>query len=50
MPFGLRPELWERLVNGVARGQYELLLGAGASFGALGGDLKPLPSAAELAV
>ncbi|GEM_PF-4045118 len=40
---------WQSLIEGLVRGEYHLLLGAGASRGALGGDNKPLPGASELA-
>ena len=33
----------EQIAQGLAYGEYSLLLGAGASFGALGGNGKPLP-------
>ncbi len=36
-------------MEGLARGEYHLLLGAGASLGASGGDGKPLPNASDLA-
>lgn len=48
-PFDLSTEDWRSLVRGVARGQYNLLLGAGASVGVLGGDGRLLPTAIELA-
>ena len=37
------------LLDGMVRGEYNLLLGAGASLGALGGDKAPLPGARDLA-
>ena len=39
---------WESLLEGLARGEYSLLLGAGASLGARGGDGNELPSAGDL--
>ena len=45
----LGPDLWAQLVQGVAREEYHLLLGAGASIGAKGGDGRPLGTATELA-
>lgn len=36
------------LMEGLARGEYHLLLGAGASLGALGGNERPLPNARTL--
>ena len=38
----------ENLLLGLARGEYHLLLGAGARVGAPGGDGRPLPTAATL--
>lgn len=38
-----------QLINGLALGHYSLLLGAGASAGAIGGDGKPLPIGNALA-
>jgi hypothetical protein len=46
--FGLPAEEWQALVDAVADHRYNLLLGAGASFGAVGGDGKPLPLADQL--
>lgn len=46
---GISKENWRLLVDGVARGEYNLLLGAGASIGALGGDGSPVPLASDLA-
>ena len=37
-------KIMDRVAHGVARGEYSLLLGAGASMGALGGNGRPLPS------
>ena len=37
-----------RIAEGVCRGEYSLLLGAGASIGSLGGNNKPLPSGPQL--
>ncbi|MFZ2209066.1 MAG: SIR2 family protein [Porticoccaceae bacterium] len=37
------------IADAVARGEYSLLLGAGASSGGTGGDQKPIPMAADLA-
>src|SRR5712691_229819 len=44
----LKNEEWESLLEGLARGEYHLLLGAGASIGACGGDGRPLPNARTL--
>ena len=38
------PAQLARVAEGVGRGEYSLLLGAGASIGALGGNAEPLPS------
>ncbi len=37
------------VADAVARGEYSLLLGAGASYGGIGGDGLPIPMAADLA-
>ena len=37
-----------KVVEGVARGEYSFLLGAGASAGAIGGNGRPLPTGPEL--
>ena len=42
------PELIKRVAEGVFRREYSLLLGAGASLGAIGGNGEPLPSGPEL--
>jgi hypothetical protein len=47
--FDIDAGTWSALVAGVARREYNLLLGAGASIGAIGGDGAPLPNAAGLA-
>ena len=41
-------QLLTKVAEGVARGEYSLLLGAGASVGAMGGNGVPLPSGPEL--
>lgn len=46
--FGLSSELARSLVEGMATSEYGLLLGAGFSAGAIGGDKEPLPSAWKL--
>ncbi len=50
MPFGLDDSLWHSLLRGVALADYHLLLGAGASRGALDRYGKSLPGAPDLAV
>lgn len=45
---GLSSEDLDQLAEGVARGRYHLLLGAGASVGGRGGDDRPLPSGDRL--
>ena len=42
------PEQLTRVAEGVSRGEYSLLLGAGASIGSLGGNNQPLPSGPSL--
>src|SRR5439155_27239567 len=49
MPFDLTAGEWSSLLQGLARGEYEVLLGAGASLGATGGDGRPLPDGKTLA-
>ena len=49
-PFGLMLEEWDAVLDAVADHRYNLLLGAGASVGALGGDGKPLPLAERLRI
>lgn len=50
MPFETLNDMdWTALMEGLARGEYHLLLGAGASLGALGGDERSLPNAQTLA-
>jgi hypothetical protein len=48
-PFDLESSDWSAFIDGLARGEYHLLLGAGSSMGALGGDGASLPSAPQLA-
>ena len=45
----IEDEDYQSLLTGLVRGEYHLLLGAGASIGALGGDGRPLPSGETLA-
>ena len=40
----LSAETWETLAHGLVRGRYQVLLGAGASLGAKGGDKSELPT------
>ena len=42
------PEQLTRVAEGVSRGEYSVLLGAGASIGSLGGNNQPLPSGPSL--
>jgi len=42
------PELLDKLAEGLAHREYSLLLGAGASLGAIGGDGRPLPTGTGL--
>lgn len=46
--FGLPDEQWAALTEGLVKGEYALMLGAGASFGAHNGLGAPLPLAASL--
>jgi hypothetical protein len=43
-------DILSNLIAGLIRGEYHLLLGAGASVGCIGGDQRPLPTGKELAV
>lgn len=45
----LSPEITTALIDGLIRGDYHILLGAGASMGSHGGDREPLPAARQLA-
>jgi SIR2-like domain len=45
---GLSGDYLDQLADGVARGRYHLLLGAGASVGGFGGDARPLPAGDRL--
>lgn len=49
MPFGLEQREWEHLLRGLARRQYYLFLGAGASAGGLDGFGDELPLGSGLA-
>lgn len=44
----IEPQDYESLLEGLSRGEYHLLLGAGASLGALGGDGFQLPNTSTL--
>ena len=44
----IRQDVLEAVARGVAQGEYSLLLGAGASVSAVGGNGKPLPTGAGL--
>ena len=44
----MESETKRRVVEGIFRGEYSLLLGAGASVGSLGGNDEPLPSGPQL--
>ena len=43
-----KSELLQKLTEGIAQGEYSLLLGAGASIGAIGGNGRPLPTGVGL--
>ena len=43
-----KSELLQKLAEGIAQGEYSLLLGAGASIGAIGGNGRPLPTGTGL--
>ena len=48
-PFGLNDDVWRSVMNGLVCGSYSLLLGAGASYGAVNGHGKPVPMGGQLA-
>jgi hypothetical protein len=48
-PFGIAAEKWESLLRGIAREEYQLLLGAGSSIGGTDADGRPLPLGSALA-